>query len=120
MTSSARPGQENITNERQPNKPQPDHGQNRQDNPKAWLRIKRQPEEPLICLVLRPRSLLRRLKHPFRIPRGGINFVPPSQTYKPATGNVFQIVEVHREEKNRDDEDEHIVGCEPQAEEVDY
>ena len=48
-----------------------------------------------------------------------LDFAPPSQSDEAAAGNVFEVVEVGREEEDCDDEDEHKVICEIEAEEVD-
>lgn len=53
------------------------------------------------------------------IPRSRIHFVPPPQPHKPAPRDVFQVVEIGRQEEHGDDEDEHEAGGEePEAEEV--
>lgn len=49
-----------------------------------------------------------------------IRFVPPAQTNQPAAGDVFQVVEIGGKQKDGDDEDENKVGCEQDAEEIDY
>lgn len=48
-----------------------------------------------------------------------IDFIPPSQADEPSSGDIFQIVEIHGEQDDGDDEDHDEVGCEEHAEEVD-
>lgn len=54
-----------------------------------------------------------------RVSRLSIDFIPPSQADEPSSGDIFQIVEIHCEQDDGDDEDHDEVGCEEHAEEVD-
>ena len=57
-----------------------------------------------------------RLKHPVRVARRGVDFVPPAQPDEAAAGDVLEVVEVQGEEEQRDDEDEDEVADEEDAE----
>jgi len=48
-----------------------------------------------------------------------VDFVPPSESYEASARDVLEVVEVCCEEQDCDDEDEDVVFCEDQAEEVD-
>lgn len=48
----------------------------------------------------------------------GVDFVPPAQPDEAAAGDVFEVVEVGREQQDGDDEDEDEVAEEEHAEEV--
>lgn len=53
------------------------------------------------------------------IPRRRVDLVPPPQPDQPPPRDVLQIVEIGREQEDRDDEDEDEVFGDPDAEEVD-
>ena len=53
-----------------------------------------------------------------RVARGGIGFIPPSQTHESASSNVFEVVEVRGEKEDCGDEDEDEVVGEEDTEEV--
>ena len=48
----------------------------------------------------------------------GVDFVPPAQAYEAAAGDVFEVVEVGREQEDGDDEDEDEICGEEHAEQV--
>ena len=112
-----RGGEEERTNERQPNKLKPHYRKYRQPHPQPRLRIQRQPEKPSIRRVLalcaahaaRAGSAVLRLKDPMGVAGGGVDFVPPAQADEAAAGDVFEVVEVGGEEEHGYYEDEDTV-----------
>lgn len=102
---------ETRTNQAQPDRIlEPHNGEDGQADPQRRLRIDRQPKEPLIRQILRscPASVAAAVlgfKHPMRVPRRRVHFVPPPQPHKPPSGNVFQVIEIGGEEEDGDDED---------------
>ena len=101
-----------LTNKRQPKRRQLDEANQLDDcddakqDPQRGLRVQRNPEESLVGRVDLPRLRVRRLKHPFRVSCGRVDFVPPAQTHQPSARDVLEVVEVNGEEDDRDDEDE--------------
>lgn len=47
-----------------------------------------------------------------RVPRRGVDFVPPPQPDEAPPGDVFEVVEISGEEEHGDDEDENAT-CNP-------
>lgn len=94
-----------LTNKRQPQKLEPDNGQNRHQDPPHRLDVQRQPEEPAVRRIDLPRAGLQALKHPLRLARRRVDLVPPPQPDEAPPGNVLEVVEVGRQEENGDDED---------------
>lgn len=102
---------EKLTDQAQPNWILKSYnGKNGQADPKCRLRIQRQPEESLIREILRsgpagvPAAVLG-FKHPMRVPRRGVDFVPPPQPDEAPPGDVFQVVEIGSEKEDGDDKD---------------
>lgn len=87
---------EPLTNQRQPENIEARNRQNGHGHPQRWLDIHCQPEEATIGGIDDLCSGLAALKHPFRVSRGGIYFVPPAQPNKAAASNVLEVVEVGR------------------------
>jgi hypothetical protein len=50
--------------------------------------------------------MVRRLEDPVRISRRRVHFIPPAQTDKTATSDVFEVVEVCRQEEDGNYEDQ--------------
>lgn len=74
-------GHEKLTNQTKPDHTaQPDNRQNGQPDPKRWGRVQTQPEEPFIRRGDRARARVRRFKHPMRVARRDVDFVPPAET----------------------------------------
>lgn len=74
-------GHEKLTNQTKPNyTAQPDNRQNGQPDPKRRGRVQTQPEEPFIRRGDRARTRIRRFKHPMRVARRDVDFVPPTET----------------------------------------
>ena len=100
------------TNKRQPDKLQADQRNNSQQHPQHGLRIQREPKEALVRRIDLPGTCLwiQTLKHPATIARVGVDLVPPAQPDKAAARNVLEVVKVHGEQQDGDDEDEDEVG----------
>jgi hypothetical protein len=109
-----------LTNKRQPNKLQANQRQHSEQHPQHGLRVQRDPEEALIRRIQLPRLRVRALEHPPPIPCCGVDFVPPPQADESPPGDVLEVVEVHGEEEDGDDEDhDEVGGEEAEAEDVD-
>lgn len=67
-----------LTNQTQPNKAQPDDGENGQPNPARRRNVQCQPKEALVGGIDLPRLGLGRLKHPVAVAGRGIDLVPPA------------------------------------------
>lgn len=99
------------TNQAQPDGILESHnGENGQADPQSRLRVQRQPEEALVGQVLGSRpagvaAAVLGLKHPMRVPRPGVDFVPPPQPHEAPPRDVLQVVEIGGEEEDGDDED---------------
>lgn len=103
-----------LTNKRQPDEHEAHERQYSQRDPQQRLDIVGQPEEAAIGGVDDLGAGLAALKHPLGVARGRVDLVPPAQPDEPAAGDVFQVVEVAREEEDGDDEDEDaVVSCAP-------
>ena len=74
------------------------------------MRIERYPEESTIRRIDDLSRGIRALKHPVRVARLRIDFVPPSESDEPAAGDVLEVVEVGCQKEDRDDEDENAVA----------
>lgn len=83
-----------LTNKRQPQQLKPHNCQNSHQDPPNRLHIQRQPEETAVGGVDDLGARFAALKHPLRLARLRINFVPPAQPNETASGNVFQVVKV--------------------------
>jgi len=104
-------------NNAQPRRTELENRHNGQSHPQRRLHIQRQPKEAAVRLIP---CAFRGLKHPSRIARRGIDFVPPAQANETAPSYVLQVVEIDGEEEDCEDEDEDgVVGDEKAAEEVD-
>lgn len=101
--------EEPLTNQRQPDEHEPHEGQDRQRNPQQGLDVVGEPEEAAVGRIDSLGAGLAALKHPFGVARGRVDLVPPAQAHETAAGDVFQVVEVGGEEKDRYDEDEDAV-----------
>lgn len=92
------------------------------DNTKRYpahrLRIQSQPEESLVGSIDLSRIRIRRLKDPVTVTRLSVDFIPPAQTDQSSASNVLEVVEVHGQEDDCDDEDEDVVFAKVEAEEV--
>lgn len=53
------------------------------------------------------------------VPRIDADFVPPAQAHETSPRDVFEVVKVHGEKHDGDDEDQDVVVGEEEAEEVD-
>lgn len=125
---------------------QPHEGHDEHEHPQHGLQIQRQPEEAAVGRVDGLGAGLAALKHPLRVARLRVDFVPPAEPDEAPARDVLEVVEVAREEEDGDDEDHdpvsrvlvvrlrghgwllggtwglerHIhAGCEPETEEVD-
>ena len=98
---------EKLTDQTQPNRILKLHNRkNRQPNPQPWLRVQRQPKESLIGEILRRvTGAVLGFKHPMRIARRRVDFVPPPQADQAAAGDILEVVEVDGEEQDCEDED---------------
>lgn len=86
------------TNQTQPDELEPDNGQDGQRNPKRRVGVQGNPEEALVRRIDCPGRWLGALKYPMRLARRRIDFVPPSKTYETPPSDIFEVVEVGREE----------------------
>jgi hypothetical protein len=109
---NALPCAHELTNQSQPNKLQPNQGENGQHYPQHRLDIKCHPKETFVRSILLPSLWVCRFEDPASIPRGTVDFVPPAQANEASTGDVFEVVEVNGEQEDRDDEDEDEVARE--------
>lgn len=99
-----------LTNKRQPDEHEAHERQYCQRDPQQRLDVVGQPEEAAVGGVDDLGAGLAALKHPLGVARGRVDLVPPAQPDQPAAGDVFQVVEVAREEEDGDDEDEDAVA----------
>lgn len=106
------------TNQTKPDKVQSEDGDNTQRYPAHRLRIQGQPEEPLVGSIDLSGIRIRRLKDPVAVSRLSVDFIPPAQTDQSSAGNVLEIVEIHGQEDDCDDENEDVVFAKVEAEEV--
>lgn len=83
-----------LTDQRQPNKLQPNQRKHRQHNPQHRLHIQRHPKEPSIRRILLPGLWIRALKHPAPVTRCAVDLVPPAQPDEAPPGDVLEVVEV--------------------------
>ena len=97
---------------------QPEDSDNTQGYPADGLRIQRQPEESLVGSIDLSSIRVGRLKDPVAIARLGVDFIPPAQTNQSSASNVFEVIEIHGQEDDCDDEDQDVVLAEVEAEEV--
>ena len=93
------------TNQGQPYKAQADDDQQGQGNPQQRLDVDGKPEEATVGGVDLLGAGLARLEDPVAVARGRVDLVPPPQPDEAAAGDILEVVEVGREQKNRDDED---------------
>ena len=102
-----RPVEKKLTHNHQPYRiQQPDQRQHRQCHPQRRRSIHAQPEEAPIRRIDDPGTRFRGFKHPVRIPRRGVDLVPPPQSDEAAAGDVFQVVEIEGQEEQGEYEDE--------------
>lgn len=107
------------TNKRQPHKLQPHERKYRKQDPQHGLRVQRNPKKPPIRRIhLAALLRVRALKHPPRVARRGVYFVPPAQPDEASSRDVLEVVEIRGQEQDGDDEDEDKVFGELQTEEV--
>lgn len=99
------PGGAELTDERQPQELQAHQRQNGHQYPQHGLQVQRQPEEAAVGRVDDLGAGLAALKHPLRVTRLGVDFIPPAEPDEAAAGNVLEVVEVAGEEEDGDDED---------------
>lgn len=93
----------------------PYNSKNSQPNPQPWLRVQRQPKEALIGQILRTgttgvAAAVLGLEDPVRIARHRVDFIPPPQSHQTPAGDIFEVVEVDREEEDCEDEDKDACG----------
>lgn len=99
-----------LTNQAQPNNTaQSNDGQYRQANPERRRHIQAKPEESLICSRDPTSCWVRGFKYPMRVTTRNVHFVPPTETNQATSRDVFEVIEVRCEEKQRDDEDQDTI-----------
>lgn len=111
-------GKTKLTDKRQPDKLEPDNSQDGEGDPGDGLGVQGEPEEAGVGGVDDLGAGLAALEDPLAVARGAVDLVPPAQAHEPAAGDVLEVVEVGREQQDRDDEDEHHVVREDDPEEV--
>lgn len=107
------------TNQTEPNKLKSENRNDTQSNPTDRLRVQCQPEESLIRSIDMSGFRVRRLKDPIAVAWLYVDFIPPAEAHQSPAGDVFEVVKVHCEKYDCDDEDEDVVFDEEEAEEVD-
>lgn len=109
---------ERLTNKRQPDELEPDQGQYGQGDPEQGLGVHGEPEEAAVGGVDDLGAGLAALKDPVAVARGRVDLVPPAQANEAPPRDVLEVVEVGREQEDRDDEDHDQVVDEEHAEQV--
>lgn len=111
----ARESRETLTNKRQPDELEPDQGQDGQGDPEQGLGVHGEPEEAAVGGVDDLGAGLAALKDPVAVARGRVDLVPPAQADEAPPRDVLEVVEVGREQEDRDDENHDQVVDEEHA-----
>ena len=112
-------GEEKLTNKRQPHKLETNDGEDGEGDPEDGLAVDGEPEEAAVCRVDGLGAGFAALEDPVAVAGGGVDLVPPAQADEAAASDVLEVVEVHGQQQDGDDEDhDHVIGKDD-AEEVD-
>ena len=112
-------GEEKLTNKRQPHKLETNDGEDGEGDPEDGLAVDGEPEEAAVCRVDGLGAGFAALEDPVAVAGGGVDLIPPAQTNETSAGNVLQVVKVHGQQQDGNDEDHDHVVREDDAEEVD-
>ena len=112
-------GEKKLTNKRQPHELETNDGEYGEGDPEDRLTVDGEPEEATIGRVDGLGAGLAALEDPVAVAGGRVDLIPPAQTDEASTGDVLQVVEVHGQQQDGDDEDHDHVVREDDAKEVD-
>ena len=112
-------GEEKLTNKRRPHKLETYDGEDGEGDPEDGLAVDGEPEEAAVGRVDGLGAGFAALEDPVAVAGGGVDLVPTAQTNEASAGNVLQVVEVHGQQQDGNDEDHDHVVREDDAEEVD-
>ena len=114
-----RAGEIELTDEGKPHELEADDGEDGEGDPEDGLAVDGEPEEAAVGGVDGLGTGLAALEDPVTVAGGGVDLIPPAQTNETSAGNVLQVVEVHGQQQDGNDEDHDHVVREDDAEEVD-